>query len=85
MVGTTKVKISNQSEPGTTSDFIEKRRAALERFMVSKVKSDRRKATLGKWVVFREVRRGNMSKNWDHAMGMTSNRYRLNESTRQDK
>lgn len=34
VVGTTKVKISNQGEHGVASEFIEKRRAALERFMV---------------------------------------------------
>ncbi|KAL0278111.1 UNVERIFIED_CONTAM: hypothetical protein PYX00_000021 [Menopon gallinae] len=33
VMGTTKVKISNQGEHGVASEFIEKRRAALERFM----------------------------------------------------
>lgn len=34
VVGATKIKIYNQGEPGVPSQFIEKRRAALERFMV---------------------------------------------------
>lgn len=35
ILSTTKIKISNQ-EPGAPSEFIERRRAALERFMVKK-------------------------------------------------
>lgn len=35
--GTTKIKISNQSEPGAPNEFVERRRAALERFMVNDV------------------------------------------------
>lgn len=34
ILSTTKIKISNQGEPGAPSEFIERRRAALERFMV---------------------------------------------------